>query len=142
MAEDVTTAIRVGIADALSAIPDLQASPWQLANPTPPACHVYPADADYTESTFGRGIDQIPMTVQVLVAEAPGDIAQQKALDAYLSGSGERSVKEHLELDATLGGVCSDLFVASRTGARLYLFEGRPPALGAEWRVVVIAPGS
>lgn len=135
------TAIREGIAAAINAaIPELQMSAWQLANPTPPAAHVFPDDIDWRDASSNSGITAPPMKVQVLISDASGDIGAQQNLDAYIDDGNDRSIKRALEQDPTLGGACSDLFVASCSGARFYQFEGRPPALGAEWRVEVLAP--
>jgi hypothetical protein len=136
------TAIRMGLAANLNRIPGMQCSPWQLANPTPPCSHVFVGETDFSEGTSGGGFSSPPWVVQVLVSEAGGDIAGQMQLDEYLSDdtTSERSVRRAIEADPSLGGAASDLFVASCTGSRYFAFEGRPPVLGAEWRVNVIAP--
>lgn len=125
---------------------EIQVSPVMLADPTPPAAHVYPTPVEFDE-TFGRGADEWTFTVQVFVDDAGGDEGMQLLLDEYLEPSGPRSVKEAIEKPdtedgrVTLGGVVHDLRVTRCEGYRLYVREGRAPALGSEWTVEVSAPG-
>jgi hypothetical protein len=147
-------AIRTGLAANLASIAGNQISSYMLANPTPPAIHVYPADITY-DLAMGRGLDEWIFTVQAFVAVV-GDIGAQKTLDAYLAPSGSQSVKAAIEADLLLtkrlrddGSVqtgqpaaASDVQVVSCTGYRVYAMEGRPPVLGAEWHVEVLATGT
>lgn len=129
--------IREGLAANLRAIPELQSSGYLLANPTPPTAEVFPSDIDYDEA-MGRGHDMNVFTVRVFVAEVT-DIGSQQQMDAYLASAGDRSVKEKLEADRTLGGACQFLRVTGCTGYRRTVMEGRGPVLAAEWRVEVLA---
>lgn len=125
---------------------EIQVSPTMLADPTPPAAHVYPTPVEYDE-TMGRGSDDWSFTVQVFVSDAGGDEGAQELLDEYIEPFGPRSVKEALELADTddgrvsLGGVIFDLRVERCEGYRLYVREGRAPVLGSEWTLDVTAPG-
>ena len=137
-------AIREGIADALNAIPELQASPYMLSNPTPPSAHVFPDEVDY-DQTMGRGHDDWFMTVQAFVGMIT-DIGAQKRLDLMLNPAGAYSVKAAIEADSTLGGVVDDVQVQSCTGYRVYarsvtISGSGDPVLGAEWRVWILAAG-
>ena len=78
------------------------------------------------------------MTVRVMVGEV-SDIGAQKLLDEYLAGEGDRSVKEKLEVDRTLGGIADFLMVTDCTGYRRSVQEGRGPILACDWRVEVWA---
>lgn len=135
------TDIRVALAASLgTAISGLQASAYMLANPTTPHAHVLPGEVEY-DKTLQRGLDELFLTVQLIVG-TPSDMGAQMVLDEFLD-DGPRSVKTAIEADPTLNGACSDLHVQGASGYRVYTFgEGRPPALGAEWRVRVIAPQS
>ena len=131
--------IREGIAENLSTIPDIQVSAYVLSNPTLPCAVVFAGPTEF-DKAFGRGLDTLVFMVRVVVA-AVSDISAVVNLDPYLAGSGSRSVKEAIESDKTLGGACSDLRVTGTEGEQVYALEGRPPALGAEFRVEVTAHG-
>jgi hypothetical protein len=135
---DTLTNIRQALADAIqSRIDGIQVSPWLLANPTPPAAHVFPAQLSYHQA-FGNGMETWEFTLQVFVSENAGDIGSQQILDRYLSRTGPSSIKAALEDDLTLGGVISDLTVTQSSGYRQYMTQGRANVLGAEWTINVI----
>jgi hypothetical protein len=135
-------AIRQGLADAISGLDGIgQVKAYMLANPTPPAAQIVPGQISYDEA-MARGLDLHVFLIQLFVAEASGDIGSQQRLDAFLAGSGSASVKEAVEVDVTLGGVCETLRVVEVSGYRRFTFEGRPPLLGAEWTVQVYAQGN
>jgi hypothetical protein len=129
------TAMRAGLAANLATLTDIQVSAYMLANPTPPTIHLYPADTEY-DLAMARGLDRWYFTVQVFCG-VTGDIAAQVRLDAFVV-----SAKPAIESDQTLGGSASSAQVLTFSGYRTYVFEGRPPLLGAEWRVEVLATGS
>jgi hypothetical protein len=135
-------AIRAGMVKNLARIApgDWQIKEYMLANPTPPAGHVFPGETEFDKSS-ARGSDKQIMYLQIFVADATGDLGQQQILDEFLKGSGRKSVKEALERDRTLGGACDTLRVVSVSGYRRFVFEGRPALIGAEWRVEVIGSG-
>lgn len=134
-------AIREALAAALRTIDDLQVSAYMLANPTTPSAHVVPGgsagDIEYHQA-FGDGVESWPITVQVFVALS-SDIGSQINLDEYIASSGARSVKAAIEADPTLGGAVHDLIVLSCSGYRTFVFEGRPPLLGAEFHIRIQA---
>lgn len=131
--------IREGLKTRLDTIAGLQASAYMLANPTPPAAHVFPAEITYDQA-MGRGQDGWMMTVQAFVGFAT-DIGAQKRLDKLLASSGADSVKAAIEGDRTLGGVVQHLRVTRAGGYQIFLVEGRAPVLGAEWTVEILATG-
>lgn len=140
------TQIREGIATNLSAIPDVQVSAYMLASPTPPAIHVFPGTAAAGEAitydlAFHRGLDEYHLTIQAFVG-AVGDIGAQKLLDGFIAPTGTVSVKAAAESDRTLAGLVGSVHVTSCTGYRTYIAEGRPPVLGCEWAVEVLATGT
>jgi hypothetical protein len=110
-----------------------------LANPTPPAIHVFPADVLY-DLAMVRGLDKWTFTVQGFVGFTT-DIGAQVTLDLWLAPSGSGSVKVALEVDATLGGLVADTTVVDCSGYKVYVTEGRTPVLGAEWTVEILATG-
>lgn len=131
--------IRVALAASLETIPRLNQSAYLLSQPTLPQAEIQP-DAVTYDLAFDRGLDRYTLIIRVQVGQAQ-NIGAQKTLDRMLAPSGEYSIKAAVEADGTLGGVCDDLRVVDCTGYRVYLREGGPPALGAEWRVEVFATG-
>lgn len=137
-------AVRQEMADQLKAALEIQVSPYMLANPTPPAGHLYPTPIEY-DHAFQRGMDVWTFTLQVFVSETV-DIGAQNRLDEFLNTSGPRSVKAALEADGdagrpVLGGLVDDLRVVRCEGYRRYVTEGRGPAFGSEWTIEVYAEG-
>lgn len=136
------SAVRSGLAAAAGTVvsdPPLTAIGY-VPDSIPAPC-VFPAEVetDFT-GAFARGLDELMVTVRVLVGNAD-DLSSQELLDGYLSGSGPASLKQALEADGTLGGVCDDLMVLRIQGYRYYEHAGTR-YLGAELIVKVIGDGS
>jgi hypothetical protein len=138
------TLIREAIAANLATVTGLQISAFMLGNPTTPSCHIFPGgpagDLEY-DLAMARGLDRLPFTVQVFVA-ANNDQGPQRNLDKFMATEGALSIRAALESDRTLGGLANDLRVVRCTGYRQYVFDGRPPLLGAEWHVDVLTNDS
>lgn len=128
--------LREALALNLSQIENIQVSAYMLANPTPPAIHVIPAQTEYHQTMGSGGAEWWQFTIQAFVA-ATSDIGSQQRLDRMLGSDGPDSVKAALESDPTLGGLCDDLIVTSRTGYQVFVPDGRGALLGAEWTVRV-----
>jgi hypothetical protein len=131
--------IRAGLAQALSAIPGVQANAYATSAPTPPCFFVQPDDITY-DTALRRGYDTWRMRVTGLAALTFSE-GGQMVLDQWLATAGANSVKAALETDVTLGGVAETLTVQSVTGYRTYQREAGGVALGAEWTVLVYARG-
>lgn len=131
--------IRTGLATNLAGVTGLAESPYLLSNPTPPACEIQPGPIEYDQA-FRRGLDRWTLTVRVFVGPS-SDIGAQKRLDTMLAPAGTDSIKAALESDRTLGGMVDDLQVTRCEGYRVFVREGAPSVLGAEWTVVVLAEG-
>lgn len=133
--------VREALAAALAGLDvELQASPYVLAAPTPPAAWVFPAAIDY-DAVMARGADLWTFTVQVFVGGG-SDRGAQQLLDRLLAPAGGDSVKAALEDDPTLGGTCEALRVVSATGPRTFTFEGGGSYLGCEWQVELLGDGA
>lgn len=139
--------IREGLAlNLTAAITDAQVSAYMLSQPTPPALHVYPGSfgagqAIEYDIAFHRGLDRWHLIIQAFVG-AVGDKGPQLLLDQFMAPAGGKSVKAAVEADRQLGGLVQDTVVTSCTGYRTYVAEGRPPVLGCEWAVEVLATGT
>lgn len=139
MAAPTVAELREGLRARLDTIPNVQASAYMIANPSPPALEVVPDEIDY-DLTMGRGGDTWRFIVRCY-ASAASDIGGQKRLDTLLAPAGASSVKAAVEADATLGGKAEDTRVVSATGYRIFQRAGGPELLGCEWTVEIIASG-
>jgi len=135
--------IREALAEALRVIPGMQMSGWQLSNPTPPFAMIQrgPVDFDRAFPPSGgvaSGGTHWTMRVQVCVAIA-SDIGAQRLLDEFLATEGDRSIKQALETDTTLGGLVQSVHVTDATGEQLYAREQQGgPLLGSEFTVEIL----
>ena len=127
--------IRTAIAEALRAIPGLNAQPYVLGNLTPPTATVMRGPVEYDQAMMG-GVHDWTFIVRCYVASVT-DIGAQTRLDDYLSAEGSSSVKAAIEADRTLGGVVSDLHVTGASGEQELVREQGGPLLFSEWTVEV-----
>lgn len=139
MAAPTLAQIRQGLAANLSALANVQVSPYMLANPTPPCVHLWPTAVNY-DLTAQRGYDRWMFTVQAFVAIA-ADIGSQVLLDQFIAPSGAQSIKARLESNPTLGGLVDDVSVTNFENYQVYVREGGSPVLGANWIVEILAAG-
>ena len=137
-------AVRQAMADLVTEGCRIDCSAYMLANPTPPAAHLFPSPVEY-DAAFNRGMDVWTFTLQVYVAETVIERAAQERLDEFMSTSAATSVKRALELPdgpQRLGGLIDDLLVLRCDGYRRWLIEGRGPLFGSEWTIEVRAEGA
>jgi len=137
-------AVRQAMADLLTEGCRIDVSPYVLANPTPPAGHLFPAPVEY-DAAFTRGMDVWTFTLQLYVAEAAIERAAQERLDEFISTSALTSVKRVLEVPdgpQTLGDLIDDLRVVRCDGYRRWAVDGRGPVFGSEWTIEVRAEGA
>lgn len=94
-----------------------QGAPYFLTNPTPPTLHVLGAAVDY-DRTFGRGGDQLTLTIQGL-AGTTADQAGQELIDNWCDTTGSTSVKAAIETErpsaVTLGSLVASCRVTGHT---------------------------
>lgn len=134
MNDDQIREARERLAAALSKIPGLQASPYMLGSPTPPAAHIIPTAVSFDEAMAG-GLDERTFTVQVFAALGL-DKGAQIVLDGFLARSGPKSVKQALESDRRLGGLVQDLRVTEMSSYNVVTLDARQ-MLSADFTVVV-----
>lgn len=130
--------IRDGLAVRLATITGLRTTSYEPDKIAVPAAVVGDVEVTF-DRAMGRGLDEIKVTVRLYASRA-ADRSGQKALDAYLTGSGPSSVKAAIEADRTLGGACSDLRVTGVDGYGVYEVAGTA-YYGAEFAVTVYAQG-
>lgn len=128
--------IRSALADAIGSIRGLRVAATVPDNPNPPVAIVVPVSLDY-DTAMGRGLDTYQFTVTLVVGRM-SERSAQNSLDAYISGSGDASVKSAVESDVTLGGACQNARV---TGVVNYgsLLIGDTEYLSADFQVTVYA---
>ena len=101
--------LRDGIKTNLATITGLRISSYVPDNPNPPMAVILPQSVKY-DDTFQRGMNTYTFSVLVLV-QRPAERTAQNALDAYVSGTGNSSIKRAIERDKTLGGKAFDVRV-------------------------------
>ncbi|UUV29139.1 hypothetical protein NQK81_30755 [Amycolatopsis roodepoortensis] len=132
-------AVKAAAAAAVDTIEGLRCFPFVPDAISPPAFFVAEVEVEY-DTTFGRGMDTVYLTCRLLVSHAT-DRTGQEQLDGYLRGAGPLSVKQALEADPSLGGVCDAVRVQRVSGYGLYE-HSNSHYYGAEWRVLIIGRGN
>lgn len=130
--------IRQGLATNAATIAGLRTFAYMPDSIPVPVLFVADIEIEF-DKAFGRGMDEITAKCRLLVSHAD-DRTGQAGLDAYLAGSGAKSVKVALQTARTLGGACDDLRVLSVRGYGLYEHNGTH-YYGAEWAVQIIGGG-
>ncbi len=111
------SAVRDGIAEAVSVIPGLTCLGYMPGAIDPPSFLVGEVEVQF-DQTMGRGLDELVITCYLFTSRAD-DQAGQQALDKHLSGSGPDSVKAALVAargepgQLALGGLAHDLHLRS-----------------------------
>lgn len=107
------------------------------------AFYVGEIDIDFDQTMRGRsvdgvrrGTDQATITCRVLIARADDKYALRKLRD-YMAGSGDKSLKDAIEQDRTLGGEVHSLQVKAMRGNRMFVV-GEKRYYGVELDVFVI----
>lgn len=104
------SSIRSGLATRLGTISGLRTSATMPDNPNPPIAVVMPSSVSY-DDTFRKGMQTYVFNVLVIVGRVDERTAQNN-LDAYVSSTGNSSIKLAIEGDKTLGGVVFDTRVS------------------------------
>lgn len=135
-----------GLATSDDRLMELQAVPFMLINPTPPAIDVFPADPSQDFAAFriadGPPNKQTLWTVRARVSTAD-DQSGQEILLALMEPAGDTSVANAIEYDDGVGQITDAVEVNGPSGFRLY--QSAAPAtdlehagalLGVEWQVL------
>ena len=128
--------LRTALATNLATIPGLRTSAYVPDDPNPPIAIIEPSGIDF-DTTFGRGLDSLTFSINVLVGRV-SDRTAQASLDSYCSSQGSYSVKTAVESDRTLGGYASDCRV-TRLSSYGQVTVGDTIYLAAEFAVQVYA---
>ncbi len=103
--------VATGLQTRLATISGLRTFNYQPEQENPPFAYPEINRIDYHRS-YGGGDVVMDWTIYVVVGRWL-DRTAHAALDDYLSYSGTKSIREAIEGDTTLGGVCSTLIVGS-----------------------------
>lgn len=100
--------LRQGLATNLATISGLRVNSTIKDSIAPPTAVVYPSSnpVEYHQASI-NGHALFNFEVMIIVGRADAD-ASQKALDAYISTTGTKSILTAIELDKTLGGIAFD----------------------------------
>ncbi len=130
-------AIRDGIVTNLRGIREsgVQVSGYQTSSPTPPGIQVAAGETLF-DLAMARGLDIRRFVVQAFV-DFSSDTAPQALLDELLAPDGERSVKQAVESDRTLGGLVDNVRVVRVSRPALVDRPGGSQILVAEFDVEV-----
>lgn len=105
-------AVCAGIANNLSAtFTDWQVTSYPVGSPTGPAMYVVPDGIDYTQA-MQQGVTKCNFLIRAMVGMGLEQGAWTK-LNSIMAPGATQSVKTAAEVDRTLGGLVSDLFVVS-----------------------------
>jgi hypothetical protein len=129
------TDIRTALATNLATISGLRTSAEMPDNPNPPIGIVSLESVDYDQA-YAKGLVTYNFTVTVIVGRSAERTAQ-RLLDSYIS-TGEKSVKNALESDKSLGGKAYDLRVTSLNSVGSIQLNDTT-YLAADFSVAVIA---
>lgn len=129
------TDIRTAIATNLATISGLRTSAEMPDNPNPPIGIVSLDSVDY-DQVYAKGLVTYNFTVTVIVGRSAERTAQ-RLLDTYIS-TGEKSVKNAIESDKSLGGKAYDLRVTSLNSVGSIQLNDTT-YLAADFSVAVIA---
>lgn len=129
------TDIRAGLATNLATISGLRTSAEMPDNPNPPVGIVSLDTVEYDQA-YAKGLVTYNFTVTVIVGRSAERTAQ-RLLDSYIS-TGEKSVKNALESDKSLGGKAYDCRVTSLNSVGSIQLNDTT-YLAADFSVAVIA---
>ena len=101
--------LRDGLKANLATITGLRTADTVPDNPNPPIAVIIPQSISY-DDTFQRGMNTYTFSVLVIVQRS-SERTGQNSLDAFVSGTGTKSVKRAIEIDKTLGGKAFDVRV-------------------------------
>lgn len=117
---------------ALASVPGLRVFDHVPDLFSTPCGFVLPATVEYWGAFSGGDVVQ-QYTVTVVVGRS-AERAAQEALYGYMSYDGTSSVRQALEADRTLGGVCQTLIVERADNIRM-LLQGEQSYLAVDYAV-------
>jgi len=135
----IMDALAAQLATQLADIERLQVHGRMLANPSPPAIDIYPAEEFQQAFTFGPGDNIMYFTVRARVSVADRDGGQDLLL-SLMEPKEDTSMAKAVAYDRTLGGkVKKASVIAGPTGYGVFINPAGEPGqlLGCTWTVQV-----
>ena len=131
------TGIRQGIGTALESITSLTVKDYVPDSIEPPTAVVGVVENIVYDSTMARGSDTYTIPIFLYVSRVDAQDSQE-TLDAYLAPTGSSSIKQAVESDTSLGGVCDSVRVVEADNYGVYNINNIN-YLGVEFEVEIIA---
>ena len=103
----LVTELRDGLKANLATITGLRTTDTVPDNPSPPIAVVIPQRVTF-DNAYANGMNTYTFSVYVIVNRVSERTAQN-SLDAYISGTGSKSIKRAVEVDKTLNGKAFDV---------------------------------
>ena len=128
--------LRTGLSTAMSTLLGVRTYDTIPDAPVAPAAIIELRAIGY-DSTFARGSDDYTFNVLFISGRADDRTAQSR-LEGWLAGHGTGSVKQAVETDETLGGICSAVRVIQATGFQSVDVQG-VPHLAVEFTITLLA---
>lgn len=132
--------VRAEIGVKLGVITGLRVFPYTVKKVPPPGAIVGMPGVITYDQTYGRGSDRITLPLWVMVAHVDARSAEAD-LDAYMDGSGTRSVKAAVDSSNTNPYSSCDTVTVTTAEPDFYT-SGAVLLLGAEFTVDITGSGS
>ena len=121
---------------ATPAVDELTIYPLLQWSPTPPAIDVYPADPFQNGIAFGRGNNEIFLTVRARV-DTPDHEAAQDLLLSLMDPVAVTSLAGAVTADRTLGGTVERVDIEGPSDFGVFIDPGGGALLGCTWKARV-----
>jgi hypothetical protein len=132
--------IAAGLKANLDVLP-VNVSKYPRSNPVGPLIHMWPVDPLVYHRAMQIGFSEVNFTVE-LWWPYTDDSGTASQVYAFLDPVGDRSVRQAIEADKTLGGVCDRVQVMSCSGLAVGVTQDNQPRLTSAWAVRIILDGS
>lgn len=118
---------------------DVQVEPRMVLDPTPPCVDMYPSDPsnDQALAGFGEDVGGELITIRVRVSTADHEAGQDLLL-ALMDDEDPLSVITALLDEPTLNGLCSTIYMPSRSGYMLFPVPDGGALIGCLLNVVAV----
>ena len=133
---DIATGLKANL-DAASL--GVNVTKYPRSNPMGALIHFWPNEIQY-HKTMQTGVSEVTWTIELLwpYNDDAGTAAQ---VYDFLEPFGDRSVRQAVESDKTLGGVASDVWCDLWTGLESGVTQDNQPRMSAKWTAVVLVAG-
>lgn len=131
--------IAAGLKTNLGTIDGINVVKYPRSNPIGQLIHMWTAGITYHRA-MQMGLSEVTFMVQLTWPYNDDAVASQ--IYDFLEPTGARSVRQAIESDKTLGGVCDRVQVESVTPLEALVTQDNQPKLTATWTVRILLNGS